>query len=608
MPREHAVPEIQANRNKQFVLALCIVVGAVVMLMTTAVLNAWNPSATDVSQSGAGDYYPSIFVNKTDDKSHIVWGQAQSNGRWTITYSNNVNGFFSRSANLSEGIDARPFGLSDTNNELYSPEGVPIGGSADMREQVRIEGQGNPLHLYVVFQAYRSGYGNGPADIFFTESTNGGATWSSALELQPGHPNDGIPRYTPALAVSPAGDVFVVYNKGNSAIGFRTRPAGSTVWSAEQHINAGFKPHPRFPSIAYTKKRGVGYVHVIAAANSGNNADDLFYTRSGDNGASWTGAVIVSTNPTTSERNDLATDGKKRIYVVDADTNTGPIKFNYSKNNGDSWVGSTVAFGGSASYPAIAVEPNGTVDIVFQERFDGSSAIGFYQFRNGVWQPGASPMGNTCSAKSPFISAGSTKIGVVFHANSCGGDYDIFFNSQDVPQVGPTKTKTPTDTATPTVTNTPTVTHTPTVTLTPTDGPSPTPTNTPGPKVYIDDADLAAIDYRGAWTALTDGPSCLYPENPNTYHKATKPKKNRAIHVFNGTRVKLWYLAGPDMGAAQILIDKQMVNASLNMNANKLKCESWISPVLPQGEHKIVIRPKPGVTGDTTIDVLTIYP
>lgn len=580
----HSPGGLRRRKSALWLIGACASI--LIMVLSSAAVFAWNSQSTDVSNYGGGDYYPSIFVNPADDKSHVVWGQVSSGGTWTITYANNTSGGFSQPRIVSDQIDAHPYGFTGKDGELFNQEGQPIGGSADFREQVRISGRGKPLHLYVVFQGYANGYGGGsPADIYFVESSDGGNTWSQAQPLNPAHPADGANRYTPALLVLPNGTVYVVYNKGNSSIVLRKRDPGSTTWSAEQTINPGFNSHPRFPNIAYTVQNNTTFLHLVAAANNGNQADDLFYTRSSNGGSNWSNAVVVSTNPSGSERNFLATDLAKNIYIVDADTNTGPIRFNHSSDNGSSWAGSTVAYGSAASFPSLAYEGNGVLDLVYQIAFDASSTVGFSQYTNGSWQSQTSPMSGVCSGKAPFISVGANKVGVVFFASNCNGNYDIYFNQQDNPNHA-NATSTPTNT--PTITSTPTATATLDPNVTPTV--TPTPTNTPE-VVHVPNTD-SRIQYVKAWRKVknnkaTDGNYQLCDDGTQC-----KPVSNVQFKVTGYSKV-VWETAYANTyGKVRVWMDDKIVETvdlcQGNKNSGKPKFVTLGPYDIPQDGQKHV--------------------
>jgi hypothetical protein len=322
---------------------------------------------------------------------------------WVVTYANNVDGNFSAS--------------------------VPIGGQFDFREQSRIFGQGDPLHLYVVFQAYATK--GGLADIFFTESLDGGASWGAAKALTPAHAKDGKHRYTPAMVVLPNGDVYVVYNKGNTAITWRKRVNGSANWSNEASITAGVGSTPRFPNIAYTVNGNTTFLHVIISAGGGN--DSLYYTRSSDGGSSWSSAKIISDHPDTSKRNAFVSDLANKLYMAYADSNSqGPIKFVQSLNNGDTWSAPLNVFTGAASYPSLAFASKGTLHLIYQIGFAANSTLAYRHYDGSAWTDGFTPQGTTVSPRAPVFSAGKETLTAVFHAKSSASDpeYHIFANSR----------------------------------------------------------------------------------------------------------------------------------------------------------------------------------
>ena len=100
-----------------------------------------------------------------------------------------------------------------------------------------------------------------------------------------------------------------------------------------------------------------------------------------------------------------------------------------------------------------------------------------------------------------------------------------------------------------------------------------------------DDAN-AAISYNGSgnWAATTtpDGPYL------DTWH-FTNTIGNSVQVAFNGGQFKLTYLAGPDLGIADVYVDGVKVT-SINQNSATWDWQTnWTSDVLPAGDHSVRI-------------------
>lgn len=169
-----------------------------------------------------------------------------------------------------------------------------------------------------------------------------------------------------------------------------------------------------------------------------------------------------------------------------------------------------------------------------------------------------------------------------------------------------TTTATPTRTTSPTTTPSLTATNTTDPNITPTNTPSVTPTSTatktPGKKQLIDDKNPAIV-YNGKWATIKDTPDCLYK---NGYHISNPRPGFNAVLSFNGSQIKFWYVKGPDMGKAQVLIDG-VVTKTLNMKSDELLCKAWTSPILGAGQHTFEVHPL-RKSGGVTVDVITVLP
>lgn len=457
----------------------------------------------------------------------------------------------------------------------------------------------------------------------------------------------------PDIDSNAAGDVVVAYRTGtNYSDPFR-------IYFSRKAAKSGqFGNSVLVAANAYAgdvKLDNKGNVHIVYFRSNTPGTPGAFYQRFDANNNSVIGPIHLTGFRDATPEMDLDSKGNAHIvYVDDDDYNLRYVKISKAGVPG---AEQTITTSNDTFFPYIAVDSQKRTHIVWEGRAGGNARQIFYRMcdkngqncsselvlsQGGVGQdghvvacgaipfiswyvdndtfgnhvyvsknlaPGADVSGNVGGVSAfNVLAPGNKYMNVVWR----GFDSRAYFTRQQEPDcTNETPTKTPTRTATPTVTNTPTITQTPTdgPTPTPTDPPTvtPTPTETliPKEKYLVDDSD-PAIAYNGKWKAVTNGPSCLYPDTPNTMHTAKRPKKNRATYSFDGTRVKVWYLSGPEMGKAQILIDG--VRTNVNMQSAQTKCLSWFSPVLPDGNHTIVIRPKGKTQGKISLDVLTIYP
>eukprot|EP01022_Parablepharisma_sp_SALTPOND_P015210 TRINITY_DN212_c0_g1_i2.p1 TRINITY_DN212_c0_g1~~TRINITY_DN212_c0_g1_i2.p1 ORF type:complete len:401 (-),score=9.48 TRINITY_DN212_c0_g1_i2:188-1390(-) len=151
-----------------------------------------------------------------------------------------------------------------------------------------IRGAGDGQHLYLAMQAK---YHNGAATVNFSESTDGGATWS---EPSPILPNSGPDKYfQDMIYVSETGRVFVFFFENKNVLKVITRAPGSTVFSNPVVIATDFEHSRKWrinSKAVYNIWLNRQLIHVFYV----NQNKRLAYSRSATNGATWTSHKVIS--------------------------------------------------------------------------------------------------------------------------------------------------------------------------------------------------------------------------------------------------------------------------------------------------------------------------
>jgi hypothetical protein len=163
-------------------------------------------------------------------------------------------------------------------------------------------------------------------DIYFSHSTDGGHSWSKALDISntPGVCSD------PAITVGADDSIHVVWvdtSKENRPDIFYSRSTdGGTTFSKYEDIS----PTPgisRQPTIAAAPD---GNIHCAwADTSSGEEHPDIYYVRK-SNGA-WTTPIDVSNSKKVSAHPSLACNGKNKVFLA---WNDNSIK----ENGADIWL------------------------------------------------------------------------------------------------------------------------------------------------------------------------------------------------------------------------------------------------------------------------------
>jgi Neuraminidase (sialidase) len=208
-------------------------------------------------------------------------------------------------------------------------------------------------------------------EIFYSKSTDGGATWSAPVNVSN---NSGDSEGT-KIAVN-AGTIYLAwydYTPANVEIFFSKSTDGGVTWSAPVNVsnNDGGSYGPAIVADA-------GTIHVAWWDNTPGNAE-IFYSNSTDGGATWSAPVNVSNNSVGSVGPTIAVDSGTIHLAWGDDTPGNPeIFYSNSTDGGTTWSAAVnVSNNIGASYvPLIAVYA-GNVYLAWYDDTPGNSEI-FY--------------------------------------------------------------------------------------------------------------------------------------------------------------------------------------------------------------------------------------
>lgn len=203
--------------------------------------------------------------------------------------------------------------ISDNGGDSFGPE-IAVSGS----------------HTYIVWRDNSTGTGR--TNILFSRSADNGATWQPVFDVS----SDNRTNSGPQIAVS-GSSVYIVWVKQISSDGSEIYFRGSTnngdTWGLRKKIsNSGTDFSVFSPDIAASGSN-------VYVTWSDDNASDVFFRRSTDNGASWK-AIINMSNTTNlfSQSPQIAVAGSS-VFLVWSDQAIGnhDIVLKRSTNSGSSW-------------------------------------------------------------------------------------------------------------------------------------------------------------------------------------------------------------------------------------------------------------------------------
>ncbi len=233
----------------------------------------------------------------------------------------------------------------DANDRLIGTDVVPPDGIAT-------DSSGN---IYVVFNQ------NG-VSTFFTKSTDGGATWSTPLNISVGLGDD----KNASIAVDSSGNIHVVIDQNIRNVYYRKSTNGGASFSAAVQIdtNRAADSTDRYPDI-YAES--ANNIHVVF----NNNNAGTYYTKSTDGGTTWITAVNITTAAGSDKDASIAVDSSGFVHVV-IDQNNRNIIYKKSTTAGGTTFSAGIqidtnrAADSADRFPDIAVDKStGALHVVF---------------------------------------------------------------------------------------------------------------------------------------------------------------------------------------------------------------------------------------------------
>ncbi len=194
-----------------------------------------------------------------------------------------------------------------------------------------IKGAGDGKHLYLAYGAYDEDLNDANN---FTESEDGGKTWSNPLQLLV----DGKRRMLQDMYYE-SGRISILYLLSDAEytkhdLAMVTRPAGSKVFGTEVTITSDTTPD--YTSVALfvpTSAQGKSLIHVFFVSN------DLLlkYTQSADNGVTWSkGKTVSQANDKVLMVSNVVANSKltEKVFAIYNVQYYGPAYLIYTADNG----------------------------------------------------------------------------------------------------------------------------------------------------------------------------------------------------------------------------------------------------------------------------------
>jgi hypothetical protein len=309
------------------------------------------PSQVDISHANTESTYPDLSLGVPGD-INVVWQEAMG-AQYDI--------FFGRSAD-NGSTWSEPLNISKTTLNSTSPA-------------IAVDISGNINVVWSEVVKYGSTFAAYKDCLFFARSTNSGGYFSLPVNLC-----DTLCKCYPAIAVDSAGRIFVAYRTGGcSAVGeilFILSGDGGLSWSAPKLISTD-PEDANLPDFAVGSN---GYINLVWQQLV-SGYWDIFYSRSTDIGSTWSTPVNISQTSGNSQHPSITVDalGNLNVSWDEGVAGVEEIYQSRSVNNGATWSGNTNISNnaGKSTKPDIAVDSSCNLYFVWLDNTPGSTEIYF---------------------------------------------------------------------------------------------------------------------------------------------------------------------------------------------------------------------------------------
>ena len=391
-----------------------------------------------VAVDSAGNIY-AVWEDDTSSNSNILFSRSTDGG---LTFSapkslSNTSGFsFSPRIALDANGGINVVWEDDSPGSLdiffsrSTDGGVTFSNPRDLSNDA--SDSGSPMvatdttgNIYVVWEN-----DSGVLGVFFTRSSDGGATFTAPIALST---NTGG-SVSPQMAVDVNGDVNVVWedDSGNSSdISFSRSADHGATFSAPKSLSLGVG-NSNSAAMAVDLNGNIN----VAWENDSPGNFDLFFSRSTDGGLNFSTPKNLSNSPGLSRTVQMALDGGGNINVVWAENappnSSTDIFFSRSANGGASFSAprNLSSNAGFSANPSVTVDPGGNINAVWEDSTPGNRDIFFSQSLDaGATFSTAQNLSNDTGLSSvPLILAdGKGNLNVVWQ-DATPGTSQIFYS------------------------------------------------------------------------------------------------------------------------------------------------------------------------------------
>jgi len=279
--------------------------------------------------------------------------------------------------------------------------------------------------IHVVWQEYTPG----DFEIYYKRSTDKGTSWSAAKRLT----WNSAASSNPAIAVDISNTIHVVwsdYTPGNSEIYHKKSTDGGTTWSAATRLTSTLD-ESSYPDIAIDSS---GTIHVVWYDYTPKNYE-IYYIQSTDGGTTWSAVQRLTWTAGWSFYPAIAIDSDNAIHVVWQDNTPGNYEVYYkrSTDGGATWSAAKRLTWTSAepTFPhiAIAIDSSKTIHVVWDDYAPGNFEVYCMKGTNGgtTWSAVNRLSWTGGASNSPTMAIDSDNNIHILWGDNSPGNYEIYY-------------------------------------------------------------------------------------------------------------------------------------------------------------------------------------
>ncbi|MBN1273887.1 MAG: exo-alpha-sialidase [Candidatus Aminicenantes bacterium] len=281
-----------------------------------------------------------------------------------------------------------------SNHTFYSPQSIASSSRALWEPSIAVDDPGNiNVAWYEFFPS--------PCDIYFSRSADEGVSWTQAINVSN---TSGVSK-VPAIVVDSTGKLSIAWHDnspGEFDIYFSTSTDNGVIWSQVKNISSNSEESAR-PRMAVDSTGNLNLVWNDMAP--GNN--EILFSRSTDGGAAWSTPVNISKTASRSIHPRITVDSAGNLNAAWEDDVTGVylIHFSRSTDNGQTWSTPVIVYNSTSGngHAALAVDGEGNIILFFIGYANPATIVPFFCRSTDGGQTWSTPV-NVSNRQGPSYS------------------------------------------------------------------------------------------------------------------------------------------------------------------------------------------------------------